>query len=459
MDELRRRMPMRIDGVIFALAVVATAFPMPAAATDACIEMLPELLFNTSSSCASQPEIDRILGNQRISWAGHDVLVGNTGNDLRIWQIDSPTSPALVSNSNFRVGNVGDSDYDLLNYSVCDDCRWGVANFKRGMVLFDLGTTSTPQFGSFKIHSDSNVVPGAFTFKHDGTQYLIAEPVAGVGSCPTGDSTLYKFAGVTETDLTYVGCVDPGETVTTQIVGGHYVDGILYLGDKTTRVYQFEAQGLLSTISLNYMGQPFIAYMIKDKGLALDRTAGIALEANSKGMTVYDISDPSSPSPLGNVPGDFNRAAVSYPIAWVAKKGFEHTEKTFNISNPASPQPLDQDFWDASHAYNYPDSYCAEIQGATFSADGSVLYLSRYSVLQMADFTLCAGPVSPVAQVDVSPSPVFPGQQVTITNTSLGAVEDVFFEAGDHEHLVKLSGKAFHELMSPAERGGFSHHL
>ena len=43
--------------------------------------------------------------------------------------------------------------------------------------------------------------------------------------------------------------------------------------------------------------------------------------------------------------------------------------------------------------------------------------------------------------------------------TSLGRLERVFFEAGDHEHLIQVSGEQFHELMAPAERGEFSHHI
>ncbi len=44
-------------------------------------------------------------------------------------------------------------------------------------------------------------------------------------------------------------------------------------------------------------------------------------------------------------------------------------------------------------------------------------------------------------------------------NTTLGMEEQVYFEAGDHLHLVQVSGKQFHELMAEAERGEFSHHL
>ena len=44
-------------------------------------------------------------------------------------------------------------------------------------------------------------------------------------------------------------------------------------------------------------------------------------------------------------------------------------------------------------------------------------------------------------------------------NTSLGREEHIYFEAGDHEHLIKVSGKQFHELMANAGRGEFSHHF
>ena len=44
-------------------------------------------------------------------------------------------------------------------------------------------------------------------------------------------------------------------------------------------------------------------------------------------------------------------------------------------------------------------------------------------------------------------------------NSSLGKQDEVFFEAGDHQSLVRVSGEQFHELMAPAERGQFSHHI
>ncbi|MEJ1334927.1 MAG: YbaK/EbsC family protein, partial [Candidatus Sedimenticola sp. (ex Thyasira tokunagai)] len=37
--------------------------------------------------------------------------------------------------------------------------------------------------------------------------------------------------------------------------------------------------------------------------------------------------------------------------------------------------------------------------------------------------------------------------------SSLGKLSEIFFEAGDHQSLLRMSGEQFHELMAPAERG------
>ena len=47
----------------------------------------------------------------------------------------------------------------------------------------------------------------------------------------------------------------------------------------------------------------------------------------------------------------------------------------------------------------------------------------------------------------------------TVWDTRLGAQDTLYLEAGDHETLLELSGRAFHELMTPARRGRFAHHI
>jgi Ala-tRNA(Pro) deacylase len=44
-------------------------------------------------------------------------------------------------------------------------------------------------------------------------------------------------------------------------------------------------------------------------------------------------------------------------------------------------------------------------------------------------------------------------------SSSLGNMDEVFFEAGDHRELVCVSGEIFHELMASASRLEMSHHI
>ena len=50
-------------------------------------------------------------------------------------------------------------------------------------------------------------------------------------------------------------------------------------------------------------------------------------------------------------------------------------------------------------------------------------------------------------------------QTIWDPNTSLGRLDTIYFEAGDHQHLVRVSGEQFHELMASAGRGEFSRHI
>jgi Ala-tRNA(Pro) deacylase len=47
----------------------------------------------------------------------------------------------------------------------------------------------------------------------------------------------------------------------------------------------------------------------------------------------------------------------------------------------------------------------------------------------------------------------------TIVDESLNGAQDVYFEAGDHEALVHVTGEDFLRLMADAPRGEISHHV
>jgi Ala-tRNA(Pro) deacylase len=55
--------------------------------------------------------------------------------------------------------------------------------------------------------------------------------------------------------------------------------------------------------------------------------------------------------------------------------------------------------------------------------------------------------------------PLGPAYRIpTVWDTDLGNQDTLYLEAGDHQTLLQLSGRDFHELMVPAQRGHFSHH-
>jgi len=47
----------------------------------------------------------------------------------------------------------------------------------------------------------------------------------------------------------------------------------------------------------------------------------------------------------------------------------------------------------------------------------------------------------------------------TLLDASLAHEDDIYFECGDHEHLVHMSGEDFRKLMGEAQRVHASHHL
>jgi Ala-tRNA(Pro) deacylase len=56
--------------------------------------------------------------------------------------------------------------------------------------------------------------------------------------------------------------------------------------------------------------------------------------------------------------------------------------------------------------------------------------------------------------------PIGPAYGIEIVvDDSLLQENDVYFEAGDHEELIHVSGKQFQDLITGARHGRFSHHL
>ena len=332
--------------------------------------------FDTGNSCASQPQIDRVFGEQLVPWGGKQYVFVNEGNDIGIY---SSPSMSRIAKSHFGVGNMGDSDYDMYNFSVCDDCQFGVANYKRGTVIFEIGEQSRVlTFLSSIIYRDANLVPGAYTYSEGGNQYLIA---AGITDDCDG-SALYQVLDVG--NLQFKMCLGT-PTSTSGVVSGDRVGDYLYLIENTTRVQIYAINGNM----LSYVGRaPWNAYGIKDK--AQDFSNGLAVVGSTTGLKLYDISSPESPVLVSSAPGEFNRVSFEYPLVFAAKKGFRGSEHTFLLVGGVFVE-THQDFWDQTNDWNHPGHQCAEVQSGEWIDGGDKLILSRYAFGDLFDTSGWAG--------------------------------------------------------------------
>jgi hypothetical protein len=338
-------------------------------------------VFWERNTCESAPQQDKVFNASRFMWQGSVLpyMAAIFGNEVELYRTRADGSAGRVTRSSFNVGNVGDSDYDLLNVSVCDGCRFGVASYKRGTVLFDLGTASKPAFLGHATYNDANLVPGAFTFRRGVQQYAVmstmTEECDGAG--------VFRLNSTTEFPLVH--CLGPIDMRMPQPVGGLDLVSHIYLIDKTQRVYLYEvgAGG-----ALTYVSTPMTAYGIK--GYAIDWDAEHALlgQASASGLTVWDVSDPGSPAIQWQVAGDWNRLSFGWPFVFVSKKAFKGTEAVFDVRS--APRDVDTAFWDPAHSWNWPESECAETQGATLV--GTDLYLWRYTKAQRVDVAGCLLP-------------------------------------------------------------------
>ncbi len=379
----------------------------------------------TSANCSAQPDIDRVFRLQEISWKGHDYLFVDEGNEIKIFNIDDPLNPTVVATSDFGIPNLGDSDYDMVNFSVCDDCRLGIANYKVATVLFDLGAGPTPVFADSSANYEASLILGGFTFAHEAQQYLIASSL-GPNPCSNNKSGLYAFNGVDESANPRLECLDNGGTGL-EIANGIAVTGVepdvIYLAERFDqfRIYQVHAS---PTFGLDYVGNGGIsrANMARGYGAAVDEDAGLLAVADWGRLSIYDIGygtgSPASPvqlsSDLLSAQPHANAVALEYPVVHVSQQFTTTPPLSFNISNPTNPVPLDQAFWDPSRPWNNLGT-CMWNNHAVFSPAGGAMYLSRYSVLQVVDTESC---LLPEADLTLDPQPVFPGDVVLLTNTS-----------------------------------------
>ena len=358
-----------------------------------CLEAIEPLLEDTSEDCIGLPSNSKFFEASTFDWGGSSRLAVNTGNEIKLWTLDDPKEPIFAAASAFNVHNQGDSDYDLLSYSFCDDCRFGVAAFKLGIALFDLGTSASPGFFADTAYMTSAEPMGGFTFMVDGQQYLLASLLP--DDCG-GDATLYRMNGIYEGQFEAIGCINIPYWDLKIVNGFHIKSGepsVLYLGFSNRRIYTFEVIAGGQDPFLRYVNHGDdvpLANLMRGRGMAVDEAHDLAVAVVKMGeMRIYDIADPANPVLLSSRAGNWGLAAIRYPFVWVADGSVPDSSVSWDISDPANPRLLDPGFWDPAMPWNIHGEDCEWPGGAVFSDDSSTLYFPRYSVVQLIDFESC----------------------------------------------------------------------
>ena len=363
-----------------------------------CLQHSPPMLFDTSDNCMSQPEIDRVFDVQPLRWKGSDFMLVNEGNEFKVWNVDQPDQPQVVQwQTHFNVPNVGDSDYDLFDIAVCDDCRYGAVTYKAStVVLFDLGTGPSPQVIEQQQYT-SALGSGNLPFVHGGQLYLLNVDLK--DECGGDLAALHRFNGILPGELELVQCVPQQLGVTGSVIlGGLFVPrpdaDYVYVTGQFSRIHIFRVDDVGESITLTPVGPSFTLWGTAgyQDSFAVDLRTDPPLAVSAVGnsvapaLTIYDLSNPAEPAPLSTVPLSLTRAAIWYPFVWTS--GATGGTYTFDITDPHNPVPLDQDLWDPSHPWNSFD--CEHSYDATFHPNGSMLYVARYSVLQK--ISVCGPP-------------------------------------------------------------------
>ena len=343
-----------------------------------------------SLNCLGLPTIDKYFQSKTFRWGTDngdfpeiEVLSLNRGNELSFWKLTNPASPVAIPGSYFHVGNQGDSDHDLRDYSICDACQFGVASYKLVTVVFDMGTGAQPAIGNkFSKYASSNI-KSSFTYKsNDGYQYIISKDLPGAGYNKlcifrvTAHNNLLKIrdfplpAGLPT--LPVDGGFDFGENLMLNIGGTFYIyrksgDNVVFVRSTGIRVR------MGSMISAAVSGNRMVT--------------GQATTAEN-GLRLWNISNPVYPSQLFVYPGRYN--AVAFSGRHVVTGNTANEIKTFGVEGNTLV-PVDWAFWNPDNPWNdWPDE-CTFFQGGAFSSDGNWAYISRYSVFQKINFSGCGG--------------------------------------------------------------------
>ncbi|RLE33124.1 MAG: hypothetical protein DRJ61_07940, partial [Acidobacteria bacterium] len=428
---------------LLTLLVLSAAVPVGAY----CMEYVGSSLFDTTADgCDAEPSIDRTFYPGIFHWNGSQYLMHSTGNDLAIWRVDNAANPTPVASSHWgaSVGNEGDSDHDLLDWSACDDCRYGLATFNLAAVSWDFGTGTNPAFPSRIINRDYLRLGATMTFSHQGSQYLVARNIQ--GACGSG-AGLFLFNGLDLDSIPLLQCLEGATGGEVFSKNGLYLQDSSYNGGtaylwlevgSSTQIFQVSGSG--TSLRLTHVNSPPAMTVSAGGGFDVDLDQGVAVSVSipysgSGGqLKTWSVTDLANPQHVGTLAVEANTLSLAYPVVWMARapdQAENHSSHTADITNLSAPQFLDDNFWSGTNSWNQLPCLGAEA-GGVFTDDGSNLFVSRWEKLQQFDFSGCGGPQLPIARATLGRwngfscgallGALYPGDEICVESDSAGDI-------------------------------------
>jgi hypothetical protein len=340
-----------------------------------------------AADCASAPYNDRSFYMTGLEWKGEDFLIHSTGNDLELIRTSIPPEPYQGTGWHGSIGNQGDNDWGLEAFAVCDDCRFGVAYYRLGTVLFDLGEARSPRFASANILSSG--LPYGFTFSHKGTQYLVSTGI-GPAACPDG-SGLYVFDTVDATQLAPIQCLSVNLTHGKYLQHPDRNGGKAFLwataGGGRVSVWEVQDQGSdLQVAPVESGFNPIItgrANSLSSLAVDLENCAAVTVDRYSfRVWSVNDITDPVLVTTVGDHMEN-SLVTMSYPLVYTA--GYQRPGSSMTWLIGDSVWQINPGFW-GENPWNTHECQLREGGAAII---GDTLYVSRHAVAQAFDVSAC----------------------------------------------------------------------
>ena len=376
----KRRLIPLISALVTSFLVISSGF-----AYAGCLQDGGTL--KQSLDCTALPTIDKYYQPKTFQWGSFDILVVNRGNELSWWKLVNPASPTPIPGVVFNMGHQGDSDHDLTTYSICEGCQFGVASYKRGTVVFDMGTGSIPSIGNkFSKYLSTNSRL-AFTYRNGNDQYIISKDLPGANY----KVTIFKVVAHNNIVRVRDFPVPPG-TMMSPVSGGFDFSNRIIPDNRimlningTFYIYRKDGDNLVFIRNTGVKATMGFYDSAADSG---PRLVTGEQSTSSNGLKLWDFNDPAYPVLLFTYPGKYR--AVGFNGRHIITSTSAGAIKTFSVDNDTIV-PMDWEFWNPDNPWNdWPDA-CTTFLGATFSNNGNWSYIVRLSVFQKINFSGCGG--------------------------------------------------------------------